>query len=229
MFNLIDVIVIAVLFLSAFIGYKRGFVKTIIGFASFFVALGVAMMFYKPLGIILTEKTTIDEWIVENLERINSKESGDSTEIVPQEQMAENSSKELSLTDAFNKLPGALVEKIDFEDTKAKVKHEIATKVSELIMNLLSLISIFLVVKVTLFIAELLLGGLVKMPVLKQINEILGMSLGAIMGFVEIYVAFAVITFISSITDILFIVDAIKSSAFASALFENNLLIKLLF
>ncbi len=227
MFNLIDVIVIAVLLLSAFIGYKRGMVKTIIGFTSFFVAIGVAMLFYKPLAIILTEKTQIDEWIIENLETINTK---DSKEEQQDESTTENTQKELSLTDAFTKLPGALVEKIDVvEDAKAKVRHEIAMKASELIMNLLSLILIFLVVKITLFIAELLLGGLVKLPVIKQVNEILGMTLGAIMGFIEVYIAFALITFISSITDISFIIDAIKSSIFASAMFENNLIIRLLF
>ena len=55
------------------------------------------------------------------------------------------------------------------------------------------------------------------------------LSIGGILGFVEMYIVFGVFTFISSITDISFIIDAVKASAFASILFENNLIIKFLF
>ena len=65
--------------------------------------------------------------------------------------------------------------------------------------------------------------------VLKQLNELLGMTIGAVIGFLQVYISFAVITFISSICDIAVVIDAIKVSAFASVLFENNLIIKLLF
>lgn len=229
MFNLIDVIVLAIILISAFIGYKRGFVKTTIGLVSFFIAIGLAIMFYKPLAVILTEKTSIDDWIVDNLEHARSSESGEKLALSTEAVEEEPAEEEATIQSVFDKLPDAIIEKIDIENTKAKIAHEVAVKVSELIMNLLSLIIIFTVVKITLFIAELLLGGLMNLPVLKQINEILGMCMGAVLGFVEIYVAFAVITFIASITNISFVVDAIKMSAFASSMFENNLIIKLLF
>ena len=70
---------------------------------------------------------------------------------------------------------------------------------------------------------------MMKLPVLKQLNEILGMSLGAVIGFLNMYLAFAIITFISSITDISVVIDAIKSSMIANAMFENNLIIRFLF
>jgi len=228
--NLMDIITIAVILLSAFIGYKRGLVKTAFGFVSFFVAIGVALLFYKPLALILTEKTTIDDWIIEKIENTQSV-SGDieklDKEVASEEEIEaqENTIIENSLSD----LPSVVIEKFNLEEIKNNAKHEIAIKVSELIMKLLSLIIIYLVVKITLFVAGLLLNSLMNLPVLKQVNEILGLIIGTLIGFLEIYTAFAVLTFISSIANISFIIDPIKASFFASMLFENNLLIKLLF
>ena len=225
MFNLIDVIVIAVILISTFVGYKRGFVKTVLSFLSFFIAIGVSLAFYKPLAVILTEKTTIDEWVIEKIETVKEV-SGDKVEEVA---LAKTENEQNNPMSVIEDLPSAVIEKLDVNSIKNNIRHEIALKVSELIMKLLSLIIIYLVVKVTLIVAGLLLGGLMKLPILKQLNEILGMSFGVALGFIEIYVVFAIFTFISSITDISFIIDAIKSSAFASMMFENNLIIRLLF
>ena len=107
--------------------------------------------------------------------------------------------------------------------------HEAALKVSELSMNILSLIAIFVIVKVTLFVVSILLGGIMKLPVLKQMNEVLGLAFGAFMGFFEMYIAFAGITFISSVADISFVVDAIKASLIGASMFEHNLIINFLF
>ena len=240
MFNIIDIIVILIIAVSVFIGYKKGFVKTVINLLSFFVAIGVALMFYKPMAVILTENTTIDDWIIEHVtssyeKKTQELESGDavfveetSTDknqkvVVLEEQDGENN------INIFNLLPTNILENSSFETIKQQTKLEIAYKISELIMNLLSLILIYIVVKVTLLVATFVLDGIMKFPILKQLNEILGMVIGAVIGFIQVYLAFAVITFISSIIDISVVIEAIKMSAFASVLFENNLIINLLF
>ena len=67
MFNIIDIIVVLVILFSVFLGYKKGFVKTVVSLLSFFVAIGMALFFYKPFAVILTVNTTIDDWIIENI------------------------------------------------------------------------------------------------------------------------------------------------------------------
>ena len=57
MFNIADLIVIIIVGLTTFIGYKKGFVKTAFGMASFIVALFLAVTFYKPMANVLSEKT----------------------------------------------------------------------------------------------------------------------------------------------------------------------------
>lgn len=213
MFNIMDVIVILIILISVFVGYKKGFIKTVISLLSFFVAIGMALLFYKPFAVILTENTTIDDWIIENIENKENLEN-------------DNDEAFLEIIDI---LPNTITNSINIEEIKDNASEEIAYKISELIMNLFSLILIYVIVKVTLFVATFVLDGIMKIPVLKQINEICGMAVGAIIGFTQIYIAFAVLAFISSICDISNVVSMIKVSAFARILFEDNLIINLLF
>ena len=241
MFNLIDVVVILIILLSAFIGYKRGFVKTIISLFSFFIAIGVAVMFYKPLAVILTENTTIDDWVRDRIvnSRVNesgeivyagdtedSSTSGETTQITYVPETEEE--KQITVKEILEDLPNTLTSAFDISEAKENAKHMLADRLSEQIMKLLSLIIIFALVRVTLIVAGFLLNGIMKLPVFKQVNEILGMSFGAVLGFILIYASFAIITFISTVSDISFVIGAIKASSFASAIFENNLIIKLL-
>ena len=236
MFNLIDVIVLAVILIMGFVGYKIGFVKTIISLLSFFIAVGIALAFYKPLAVILTEKTNVDEWVKEKVTNTRIDASGDMIVLRendnPDEQeelpVETKEEKESVVQSLLHELPNNIISTFSLKEAKDNAKVEFANKLSELIMKLFSLIIIFIVVRVTLLIATFIIDGIMKLPVLKQINEILGLTIGVVLGFVELYIVFAIITFVASIADISFVITAIKSSAFASILFENNLIIKLL-
>ena len=252
MFNLIDIVVIAIIGFSVYTGYKKGFIRAAISLVSFFVAIGVALMFYKPLAVIITENTLIDDWIIENISSIGENEINNYEQIEDGQnkeselETIENASEtenienvkddiendkisEKNILQLLEYLPTKFITNFDIDEIKNSAKEEISYQISELIMNLMSLIIIYVVVKVTLAIAAVVLNGIMQIPVLKQLNEILGMVLGAILGFIQIYIAFAVITFISSICDISYIIEMIKISAFARILFENNLIINLLF
>lgn len=243
MFNIMDIIVLAVIVIAGFIGYKNGCVKTVIRLLSFFVAIGLALLFYKPLAVILTENTSIDDWIIEKIvstevtenekqeisegnidDDLNDVEA--TTNETEKNEVEENNDL---LYNILGHLPDIFSENFNFNEATENAKHELATQVSELIMNLLSLIIIYVIVKVALFVAMFIIDGIMKIPVLKQLNEVLGLIVGAIVGVMQLYVAFSVITFISSITDISFVVDSIKASMIARVLFENNLIINLLF
>jgi len=240
MLNLIDIVVILIIVLTAFIGYKRGFIKTVISLSAFFIAIIVSLLLYKPVAVILTEKTSIDEWVKERVMNTRVTTSGDTIVLVTEEKKeeVETSNEELNVeteeerqnavTAILSDLPNTISQSLDISQIKENAKQELANKLSELIMNLLSLIVIFLLVRITLIVAEFLLNSAAELPVIKQINEVLGMTLGGILGLISTYIAFAIITLISSITDISFVVNAIKSSLFASVMFENNIIFKLL-
>jgi len=229
MINLMDIILIAIIALAGFIGYKLGFIKAVISFLSFFVAIGIALAFYSPLSVILAENTSIDNWIEDKI--MNYSVSGD-TEIEQDEVPAKSDTGSVegtAISEILADLPNVVSNNLDLTTVQDNIRHEIAKRVSELIMKLLSLILLYVIVKITLSIAMFVLGGVMKLPVLKQLNEILGMGLGAIIGFLNMYLVFGILTFISSITNIDFVVDAIKSSMIASVMYDNNIIINILF
>ena len=176
MFNVMDVIVMAIILISVFFGYKKGFVKSAISLLSFFVAIGLAVTFYKPLAIILTENTTIDDWIIEGIissnNMINSEEnlddvynSGDITQDVSQNAENEIDEETTMVSNVFSELPAVITQNFNIEEIKNNAKEEIAYQTSELIMNLLSLIIIYVIVKTTLFVAMIVLNGIMQIPV----------------------------------------------------------------
>ena len=56
---LIDIILIAIIILSAFLGYKKGLVKLGAKLFAGIIAIIVAVIIYKPVAEIVVQKTTI--------------------------------------------------------------------------------------------------------------------------------------------------------------------------
>ena len=71
MFNIADIVVVALIAFSAFLGYKKGFIKTGFGMVSFILALVITFMFYTPVMNYLKENTGVEEWLTEYLNNID--------------------------------------------------------------------------------------------------------------------------------------------------------------
>ena len=65
---IIDLIIIAIILLFTFLGHKRGLVKVAFKLCTFFIAIVVAFLLFKPVAGLVIEKTTIDE----NIENMKS-------------------------------------------------------------------------------------------------------------------------------------------------------------
>ena len=57
---IIDLIIIAIVLLFTFLGYKRGLIKVAIKLCTFFIAIIVAFMLYKPIANIVIDNTVYD-------------------------------------------------------------------------------------------------------------------------------------------------------------------------
>lgn len=96
---IIDVILIAIILLSAFLGYKKGLVKLGAKLFAGIIAIIITVIIYKPVSGMIIKNTTIDEkiknTIIQNTENVideNSKVPQTVTnQILPEE--AENISK----------------------------------------------------------------------------------------------------------------------------------------
>ena len=66
---ILDIIVIAVVILVTIIYWKRGFVKSVIGIAGFFLSLWIAYLLFEKLG------TVIEPLISDKIEKVETSES----------------------------------------------------------------------------------------------------------------------------------------------------------
>lgn len=200
---IIDIVIVAIIALFTFLGKKRGLVKLAFKLCTFFIAIIIAFLVYKPIANLVMEKTTIDETI----------ENAITQRILP-----EGASSEDELTEPTN-LPSIIVK--NSSNTVKSIANSFATTIIETVCLLL----VFILAKIILKFVTFLADTIAKLPILKQFNELGGLIYGILEGLLIIFVIFAIITFISPVIDHSFI-DSINSSLLGSLFFNNNILLK---
>lgn len=224
MFNIADIIVIAIILITTFIGYKKGFVKTGFGMLSFFIAIALTFMFYKPVMSLIKEKTNFENWLYEYLYSMNLDEKADNN--------LDSGDTEIKLESGesyLEKLPQSIVDMIGIEDIKENVKVTVTEKIVEFALKLLSIIIVYIASKLILMILVVVLDSIAKLPILKQFNELFGLILGFVLGMIRVYVVCIIVTLISAMPIAQGIPSIIGNSLIAHIFYDNNLLLKILF
>lgn len=223
MYYIADIIVLLIILIFGFVGYKRGFVKTAFGMASFFVAIILAFCLYKAVAYTLAERTGIDEWIYNAIAGKASQEDNIETNDEP-----ESNNDNQSIEEAIKNLPENMKEQLGLDEMKDQTKAIVAEKVTEVALNIISFVGIYVVVRITLAIVCFVLDKLMLLPVLKQVNEIMGLIIGVVQGLLGTCVVLAIITFLTSVCSMDVIIACINNSVIARFLYENNFIIYLL-
>ncbi len=216
--TIIDIVAILIIIIAAFVAYKKGFVKTFFGFISTIIAIVLAFSFYKLVATYLINNTEIGDVISNNITSMFNI-SGENTII----KVDDNTSK------IIENLPEAVNQFVDFEEIKQNTVQTIGEKLAVSIINILAWIIIYVIVRLVLWIVIAVLDGIMQLPFLKEINNLSGLVLGALMGLFRIYLILAMIYFVTNIANIEFIIEGINTSTLVSGMYYNNLLISLIF
>lgn len=202
---IIDLIVVVIILLFTFLGYKRGLIKLAIKLCTFVIAVIIAFMVYKPVANIIIQNTELDETIENAI--VNT--------ILPE---GSSTDDEINLS---NDLPNIIIE--NSQNTVISIAHSISTTLIETTCLLIIFIVVKIVLKFVTFIADLI----AKLPILKQFNKLGGTIYGILEGLLIILVGFAVISLIAPLLDIS-ILESINNSNIAFFFYNNNLLLKIL-
>lgn len=157
---IIDIILLAILILSAFLGYKKGLVKLGAKLLAGIIAIIVIIIIYKPVSNIIINNTSIDEKI-ENVIIENTTNFIDENSQVPSEFTSQ-------VTDEI--LP---------EEAKSIAKN---------VVCIITAIILFIFIKIALSIVVSLMDSVANLPILKQFNEIGGIIYGIIRGILIIFI-----------------------------------------
>ena len=196
---LIDLILIAVIALFAFIGYKRGLIKVAFNLISFILAIVISIVLYRPISNFVINYTPLDNMIETAVEERLS-----STDITTEE-------KENIVSNYYNNI-------------KNSSTAVIADGISKTIINIGCMIIVFIVSKIILFFFRSMGDLIAKLPLIKQVNHAGGFLYGILKGFIIIYLLLALISIISPIIDINEIVSIINNSIITNIMYNNNII-----
>lgn len=143
----IDLIVVGIIALFTFLGYKQGLVKAAIKILSFLIAIVVAFILYKPISNLIINNTSVDDNIKNTI--IQKIGIGENEEI----------QTEQSFT---SKMIG------EANNTVAEVANAFSVKLIETCVLLI----LFIVIKIVLKFISALTDLITKLPILKQINKV---------------------------------------------------------
>lgn len=216
---IIDLIVIAILLLSIFLGYKKGLIGVAFKILSFIIAIIITLILYRPISNYIINNTefakTIENSITEKLSTTNIEEG--------------------KIDETSTDLPNVVVNYINNEivstvnETGEELIQIVAKELSQTIINLIVVIAIFIITRLLLLFAKAILSVVAELPIIKQFNEVGGIIYGILRGILLIYVLLAIISLILPMLDKTAILGAINNSIITKILYNNNLILMLFF
>ena len=148
---LIDIIFIAIILLSAFLGYKKGLVNMASKLFAGILAIIITLILYQPVSNAIIKntplQTKIENIIIEKTQTENQEEN----------------------SNVINELSQNMIK-------------EQAKNISINVVHAITMIGIFLLVKIILSIVFALINGIANLPILKQFNEVGGIVYGLVRG-----------------------------------------------
>lgn len=202
---ILDLVIVLIIALFTFIGYKRGLIKSAIGIASFFIAIIVALVLYKPVSTLIINNTTIDDKI----------ESTIIEKITPEGMKPEDEASEAT------KIPQGFI-----KEANNSIK-DIAKMIAVKIIGICTLLALYIIARIVLKFVSALGDLIAKLPILKQFNKLGGTIFGAIKGLLIVYVILAIFYLISPLLKEN-MTKRIDESILTKFMYNNNIIIKII-
>lgn len=215
---IIDLIIVAIIAISILFGYKKGLAKCIIKIAAFFVAIIVAAIFYKPISNLVIEKTQIDEAIkssIVNIIKDDVEEDG---------KVKEDTNLPQTMVENINKSVENAV-----KETKQNAVEIAADGIATTTIRVCTAVLLFVIVRILLMVVSALSSIITDLPIIKQFDKAGGIAYGLLKSLVIIFIIFAVISLISPLIEGTGVIVAINKSFIGSILYNNNILLKIIF
>ena len=217
---ILDIIILSILALSLIFGYRKGLIGVAFNLCAFLVALIITWILYMPITNLVINNTEIDDGI-----RNTIIEKGVIKEKVDDEKTEEKKEENDNVVNQY-------IQKYVTEpatNATNNVVEETAKVVSEKVVAIGVAIGLFIVVRIGLIFLKFVAEAIAKLPIIKQCNKVGGLIYGAIRGMFIIYIFLAILFFVMSINNSGMIASMINSSIISKMLYENNLILNIIF
>lgn len=234
---IIDLIIVLSAAAAIYLGVSRGFVRSVMHFASLILALIAVFVFTNPVSAWLNNnfiKSGVSDIIENSLSAL-----------------VFDSDNGFTMPDIFSERPAALddiLERfgVDFDNIKKYytdnasssqddsdainfISEEIAYPASKAISNILAVIIVFIAAMVVLWLITFILDRICRLPVLRKLNKFLGLLFGiasaVITSLVIANISVGLIQAFESINGNIFNESIIERSIILKFFYNNSLII----
>lgn len=215
---IIDLIILGIILLCLGLGFKRGLTGSIFKILSFIIAIAIAAVLFKPVSNFIINNTLIDDKIEESILNI-----------------VEDEVQESGKVEEDTNLPNAMINYINesienaANDAKTTIVKSTAHNITLTIINAGSAILLFIIARIALIFVKALTNLITELPIIKQFDKLGGIIYGLVEGLIIVFILLAIISFISPLIEQTGIIIALNKSVVGSILYNNNLLLKILF
>ena len=196
----LDVIIIVLILLSTFLGYKKGLVSLGINLVAFVLALIISFILYRPIGNVIINTTQIDENIQKTIEK-------NIEQTVTNE---ENSKNKDNITNQI------------IEMAKGEMLPQATKEISYSIVYGATMVILFIILRICLMLINCIANAIAKLPILGQVNKLGGAIYGVLRGVIITY--FALISLIIVINPQNSLGKMIEETYLTKTMMNNNIL-----
>ncbi len=208
-----DIIIIAIMALCVFLGYKRGLIKVAVRIISFFAALVIALILYTP----------VSNYIIDNTEVVSNLKSTIQSKLYNEEETEESRKVQESFAESMETYMNRYTNQMK-EESSEYIAEELAITV----VRIGTWIGLFVIAKVLMLFVRIFAEAIGEIPIIKQFNKAGGTIYGILEGFVIIYVALAIFSLATPMLGENAVSKEIEESHICKMMYENNLLLNII-
>ncbi len=197
---ILDLAVVAVLAITVFIGYKKGFIKSLMGLASGILALIIAFVFSPTLAALIDDNfikpavvSVVEEQIVSVIPDNSDMDPESLLNDAPAELTEFLSGIGVDVSQWKTYLPEQAPGDGEGPLSLNSVSQALASPLSRMIASVLAFAVIYIAALIILKIVTAMLDGLFSLPLLKIPNKILGAVIGGITGIITCFALCSVV------------------------------------
>lgn len=209
-------------------GYKRGMIRLLISLVTTVVAFLISIILLEPCEMFIKNNTPVYDKIKEQMTEYTDK-------YVTSELDFSTREKQKETIEQLN-LPKAIQDKLledNMTDEKLTMNVDtindyIATSLTDITVSALAMFVLFVITKMILRIIISLLNVISRLPIIHEMNKLLGSAVGLVEGIFVIWVLCLFVTFMSGTHTGEMIMSAISSNSILSFIYNSNIIMKFL-
>jgi uncharacterized membrane protein required for colicin V production len=217
-----DVLIVVILMINGIHGWQRGFILTIFSMMSFLIAGLIAKIYHPVLSDYILRNPRIFIFLQEMVgKKVETASAMEGSTIGAEAN--HNIFDVLKLPKGLGEL---LMKSETMQDYSARamegVQSYIADVLTRMFIDLISILILFMVVKLVLNLLAHVLHGIASLPILNSVNHLGGLSVGVAKGLLIVFIFLTLITPFTAMTEQSIFTEGLEDAVLGKYLYDHN-------